>query len=74
MHTVEHPDEPIMSGWGGKALANPTFKLFYEHSYNCYYEKDKPGEYSFVWPYVETRRIVEPLLKLMGESVASLLL
>ena len=73
-HKAVYPDEPIMSGWGGKVLTNPTFKLFYEHSFNCYYEQDETGEYNFVWPFVETRQIVEPLLKLMGESVASLLL
>ena len=72
-HIEQNPDVPIYAGWGGRELKNPTFKLLYEHSANCYYERERQGEYLFEWPFSETRRYVEQLLALMGISVATLL-
>ena len=72
-HQEDNPDIPIYAGWNGRKLANPTFKLFYEQTINCYYEREKSGEYSFIWPYTEAQYIVGSLLSLMGETVASIL-
>ena len=69
----EHPEEAIPAGWGGRPLKAPTFKLLYEHSVNCCFERESLGRYSFAWPSAETRARVEPLLKLMGLSLASIL-
>jgi transposase len=68
----KHPDIKICAGWGGRRLKNPTFKLLYEHSVNCVFERESQGEYSFSWPSSETRAKIEPLLKLMGLSLARL--
>ena len=73
-HAEQNPGVPIYAGWGGRELKNPTFKLLYEHSANCYYEREGRGEYLFEWPFSETRMYVEPLLALMGISVKTLLL
>jgi len=72
-HQEDSPDVSIYAGWNGRKLTNPTFKLLYEHSINCYYERERSGEYSFIWPYTEAQYIVGSLLSLMGESVASIL-
>jgi hypothetical protein len=72
-HEAENPDVPIRAGWNGRPLKNPTFKLLYEQSINCYYERDGHNEYSFIWPHMEAQRIVESLLDLMGLSVSTLL-
>jgi transposase len=72
-HNEETSDEPIYAGWNGKALKSPTFKLFYEQTINCYYERENTNEYNFIWPYTEAKGIVIPLLSLMGETVASIL-
>jgi transposase len=69
----EHPDQEIHAGWGGRALKSPTFKLLYEHSVNCCFERDSSCEYSFAWPTVETRSRVEPLLGLLGLGLEQLL-
>jgi transposase len=62
----EQPDKKIYAGWGGRPLKNPTFKLLYEHSVNCYFVRENRDEYSFEWPSIETRSRVEPLLGLLG--------
>jgi transposase len=62
----EQPDKKIYAGWGGRELKSPTFKLLYEHSINCYFVRENRDEYSFVWPSIETRSRVEPLLVLLG--------
>jgi transposase len=66
-------EEIIFAGWAGKPLERPTFKLLYEHSINCYFEREKFCEYKFEWPDVKTKELVVPLLKLMGLTVAELL-
>ena len=73
-HNEEHPDVPINAGWNRRALKNPTFKLFYEQSINCYYER-KTGydEYRFNWPNVETKEVVAQLLALMGLTILTIL-
>ena len=73
-HETDNPGVPIMAGWAGRPLKNPTYKLLYEQSINCYYMRDSPGKYIFVWPFAETRQIVESLLALMGLTVSSVLL
>ena len=72
-HEADNPGVPIMAGWAGRPLKNPTYKLLYEHSINCYYKCERRGQYSFMWPFVETRQIVESLLSLMGVTVKTLL-
>ena len=69
----EHPDAKIPAGWGGRPLKAPTFKLLYEHSVNCFFEREALGRYSFAWPSAETRTRVESLLKLMGLSLADVI-
>jgi transposase len=72
-HREKYPDTPIRAGWGGRELKNPTYKLFYEQTYNCRYEKERYGVYDFIWPNMEKREIVELLLKLMGLTVTTIL-
>ena len=69
----EHPDEEIYAGWSGRPLKNPTFKLLYEHSINCCFERECLGNYSFGWLSLDTRERVEPLLLLMNLSLELLL-
>ena len=73
-HNEEHPDIPINAGWNGRPLINPTYKLFYEQSINCRYER-KTGydEYTFNWPNVETKEVVVQLLALMGLTISTIL-
>jgi len=68
-----HPNEKIPAGWGGRPLKAPTFKLFYEHSVNCCFERESLDRYSFAWPSAETRARVEPLLKLMGLTLENIM-
>ena len=72
-HKEENPDSEIRAGWGGRPLANPTFKLFYEHSARCHYVREGFREYSFAWPNCETHAVVLPLLKLLGLNIATLI-
>lgn len=72
-HLDVNPSATIFAGWAGRPLVNPTFKLLYEHSINCKYEHVQRGEYRFVWPNVEIKELVLPLLELMGLSPASIL-
>jgi hypothetical protein len=69
----EHPDKEIRAGWGGRPLKSPTFKLLYEHSINCCFEREDHDEYTFAWPSIETRSRVEPLLGLLGLRLEQLL-
>lgn len=61
----EKPGEKLRAGWGGRVLEKPTCRLLYEHSVNCYFEKEESGVYSYAWPGMETGERVEPLLKLL---------
>ena len=72
-HNKQNTGIPIYAGWAGKPLKNPTFKLFYEHSVNCFFERENMGEYSFYWPSTLTERRVAPLLELMGYTLEDLL-
>ncbi|MCL1914052.1 MAG: IS1634 family transposase [Eubacteriaceae bacterium] len=72
-HEEESPGEDLMVGWGGRKLKSPTYKLFYEHSFNCAYIREGPGSCSFSWSSDKTRNFVSTLLALMGFSVESLL-
>ena len=69
----ENPTSEIRSGWGGRPLNNPTFKLFYEHSSRCYYQREDRNDYSFAWPNYETKEVVMPLLGLLGLDITTLL-
>ena len=69
----ENPGVVLKVGWQGKPLLNPTFKLLYEHSINCFFEKEEPGKYSFSWYNRQTEYRVSTLLKLMGISIYDLL-
>jgi transposase len=69
----EQPDREIHAGWGGRPLKNPTFKLLYEHSVNCYFMRENRDDYSFEWPSIETRSRVEPLLGLLGLRLEQIL-
>ena len=68
----ENPDAKLRAGWGGRVLENPTYRLLYEHSVNCYFEKEESGVYSYAWPSVETRERVEALLKLLKTPLEEL--
>ena len=68
-----NPDAVICAGWAGRPLKNPTFQLLYENSVNCFYERVSSTEYNFVWSSPKIQDRVEPLLRLMGESVSTLL-
>ena len=70
----ERPDEILKAGWGGKPLVNPTFKLLYEHTINCYFERDSVGVYSFTWPDEKTEKRVSILLSLLSLTVDTILL
>ena len=73
-HNEEKPDVPIYAGWNGRPLISPTFKLFYEHSINCNFERmTGENEYTFDWPFVETKELVVPLLMLMGLTISTIL-
>jgi transposase len=72
-HNEKTSNEPIYAGWNGRELKNPTFKLFYEHTINCFYERESSGEYSFAWLHTDIQYIVTSLLSLMGETVASIM-
>jgi transposase len=61
-----HPGETIRAGWGGRPLKSPTYKLLYEHSINCYFERESEDQYSFAWPCAEAATRVGSLLALMG--------
>jgi len=69
----EHPGETIYAGWGGRPLENPTFKLLYEHSINCCFERESTAHYSFCWLSNVTKDRVAPLLMLMGLTLEQLL-
>lgn len=69
----EHPGESLRAGWGGRELERPTYKLLYEHSVNCYFEKEKCGVYSYAWASVETKERVGILLNLMEVSLEELI-
>lgn len=69
----KHPEEVLRAGWGGRNLERPTYKLLYEHSTNCYFEKETRGVYSYAWASVETKERVGILLSLMGISLEELI-
>lgn len=69
----ENPGVKLRAGWGGRPLENPTYKLLYEHSVNCYFEKEALGVYSYAWSSIETRERVESLLNLMGIKLEELI-
>lgn len=68
----ENPGVKVYSGWGGRPLKNPTFKLFYEHTINCRFERENYHHYSFSWPHFEARAMIEPLLAFLGYSLEQL--
>lgn len=72
-YTEENPGAVIYAGWNGRALKSPTYKLFYEHSIYCYFERENLGEYSFMWPNIDTQHCVEPLLQLMNLDIVHML-
>lgn len=69
----EHPGEVLRAGWGGRRLEKPTYRLLYEHSVNCYFEKEEMGVYSYSWSSVETKERVGILLYLMGIRLEELI-
>jgi transposase len=72
-HKQENPGDILYVGWNGRELASPTYKLLYEHSFDCYFEREDCGKYSFAWPYVESKIRVGTLLQLMGLDVLDLI-
>ncbi len=70
----ENPDIKLRAGWGGRALENPTYRLLYKHSVNCYFEKEDAGIYSYAWSSAETRERVETLLNLMKITLEDLIM
>lgn len=43
------------AGWSGRDLEKPTYQLPYEHSVNCYFEKEKWRFYSYTWASIEAK-------------------
>jgi len=72
-HKQENPGDILYVGWNGRELASPTYKLLYEHSFDCYFEREDCGKYSFAWPFVESKIRVGTLLRLMGLDVLDLI-
>lgn len=72
-HNDENPGIRLYAGWNGRALKDPTYKLFYEHSIYCYFERETFGSYSFMWPNIETRNCVDTLLRLMNLDIVHML-
>ena len=68
----KNPESELRVGWGNRLLKNPTYRLFYEHSVNCYFEKEGCREYSFAWPTVETKERMIILLELLGIGLEEL--
>ena len=69
----EHPSGKLYVGWNGRELISPTYKLLYEHSFDCFFEREGIGRYSFAWPFVESKERVGSLLWLMGLDVLDLI-
>lgn len=69
----ENPGVKLRAGWGGRPLESPTYKLLYEHSVNCYFEKEALGVYSYAWSSIETKERVGILLSLMGINLEELI-
>lgn len=69
----QHSGGSLCAGWGGRELVSPTFKLFYEHAFNCCFEREKGvGCFSFSWPHERAEVRVGVLLLLMGYSLEQL--
>ena len=68
-----HPDGKLFAGWNGRELKKPTYKLLHEHAFDCYFEREGYGKYSFAWPFVESKERVGTLLWLMGLDVLDLI-
>ncbi|WP_373262907.1 hypothetical protein [Hungatella hathewayi] len=68
----KNPEGELRVGWGNRPLKNPTYRLLYEHSVNCYFEKEGCREYSFAWPTVETKERMSILLELLGIGLEEL--
>jgi hypothetical protein len=69
----EHPNGKLYVGWNGRELTSPTYKLLYEHAFDCYFEREDADLYSFAWPFVESKERVGTLLWLMGLDVLDLI-
>jgi len=69
----ENPGVKLRAGWGGRPLEKPTYRLLYEHSVNCYFEREDEGVYSYAWSSAETRERVETLLNLMKITLNDLI-
>jgi transposase len=68
-----NPSGKLYVGWNGRELISPTYKLLHEHSFDCYFEREGYGRYSFAWPFVESKERVGTLLCLMGLDVLDLI-
>lgn len=64
---------PLRVGWNDRPLEIPTFKLLYEHAYNCRYIRENSDTYNFFCFDDKTEKRVTTLLLLMGYSVDNLL-
>ena len=68
-----NPNGKLFVGWNDRELKNPTYKLLYEHAFDCYFEREGIGKYSFAWPFFESQERVGTLLWLMGLDVLDLI-
>jgi len=66
------PEGSLRAGWSGRELSAPTFKLLYEHAFNCCFVREGVGSYSFCWPHGDAAVRVGALLDLMGYSLEQL--
>jgi len=68
-----NPGVSLRAGLGGRELLVPTFKMFFEHAFNCCFEREVGlGCYSFCWPHGVAELRVGVFLDLLGYSLAQL--
>ena len=73
VYKTENNGKSPKVGWNNRPLENPTYKMLYEHTYNCHFTKENSNTYSFIWLDDTTEKRVTTLLLLMGYAVDVLL-
>jgi len=67
------PEGSLRAGLGGRELSAPTFKLLFEHAFNCWFVRERGLSYSFCWPHGDAAVRVGVLLDLLGYSLEQLI-
>jgi transposase len=68
-----NPGKVLKVGWQDAPLKKPTYKLIYEYSINCYFERSAYGEYGLCWGGKKTQVRVSTYLSLMELDLEKLL-